>query len=47
MQGFFTMDKTQMRCNIDSHEGQRLKYLCIDRTCEFDHKLGCAGKNII
>ena len=29
-----------LRCSIDSHERQRLKYICVTENCEVPFKLG-------
>ena len=39
---YFDINKLVMRCCTESHEMQRLKYLCIDPCCAFTSKLGCA-----
>ena len=31
-----------MRCTVETHEMQRLKYLCVDSNCGYENKIGCA-----
>ncbi|KRX00974.1 hypothetical protein PPERSA_09580 [Pseudocohnilembus persalinus] len=42
LQNIFNMNKGVMKCQVDGHEQQRLKYLCLDQSCTLPNKLGCA-----